>query len=64
MAQALSVQSRKATRARLHLHKPSGAFDQRVQRVGPDRFGVVAVDCAKRQSKWMLCDFFGRVLGG
>jgi transposase len=46
----------------LHLHKPSGAFDQRVQRVGPGRFGVVAVDCAKRQSKWMLCDFFGRVL--
>ena len=64
MAQALSVRSRsrKAPRARLHLHKPSGAFDQRVQRVGPGRFGVVAVDCAKRQSKWMLCDFFGRVL--
>lgn len=64
MAQTLSVRSRsrKATRDKLLLHKPSGAFDLRVQRVGPDRFGVVAVDCAKQRSKWMLCDFFGRIL--
>ena len=45
MAQVLSVRSRsrKLTRGQLHVHKPSGAFDQRVKRVGPDRFGVIAV---------------------
>src|SRR5487761_1574618 len=29
---------------------------------GPEHFGIVAVDCAKARSKWMLCDFYGRVL--
>jgi transposase len=33
-----------------------------VEKVGPQRFGVVAVDCAKARSKWMLCDFYGKVL--
>jgi transposase len=33
-----------------------------VQKAGPERFGVVAVDCAKARSKWMLCDFYGKVL--
>src|SRR5690606_7630983 len=27
-----------------------------------ERFGIVAVDCAKARSKWMLCDFYGKVL--
>ena len=44
------------------LGKPSGQIQQRVQAVGPEHFGVVAVDCAKRRSKWMLCDFYGKVL--
>jgi transposase len=30
--------------------------------VGPEHFGVVAVDCAKARSKWMLCDFYGKML--
>jgi len=30
--------------------------------VGPERFGVVAIDCAKARSKWMLADFYGTVL--
>jgi type IV pilus biogenesis protein CpaD/CtpE len=34
----------------------------RVQRVGPEHFGVVSVDCAKARFKWMLCDFYGNVL--
>jgi hypothetical protein len=34
----------------------------RVQRVGPEHFGIVSVDCAKARFKWMLCDFYGRVL--
>jgi transposase len=33
-----------------------------VQRVGPEHFGVVCVDCAKARFKWMLCDFYGNVL--
>jgi hypothetical protein len=33
-----------------------------LQAVGPEHFGIVAVDCAKARSKWMLCDFYGRVL--
>src|SRR6185312_12959261 len=33
-----------------------------VQEVGPEHFGVVAVDCAKTRSKWMLADFYGNVI--
>lgn len=42
--------------------KPAGQIQERVQAVGPEHFGVVAVDCAKRRSKWMLCNFFGKVI--
>lgn len=42
--------------------KPNGIIQPRVQEAGPERFGIVAVDCAKARSKWMLCDFYGRVL--
>jgi transposase len=44
------------------LGKPKGVIQARVQAVGPERFGIVAVDCAKVRSKWMLCDFYGKVL--
>ena len=44
--------------------KPKGLVQDRVKAVGPEHFGVVAVDCAKRRSKWMLCDFYGKVLIG
>ena len=44
------------------LGKPSGVIQPRVQAVGPERFGIVSVDCAKDRSKWMLCDFYGHVL--
>lgn len=44
------------------LGKPNGIIQPRVQAVGPEHFGIVAVDCAKARSKWMLCDFYGRVL--
>lgn len=52
-------QSRKQQR---YIGKPNGIFQDRVSQVGPNRFAVVAVDCAKRRSKWMLCDFLGRVI--
>ena len=44
------------------LHKPRGVIHPRVQKVGPEHFGIVAVDCAKARSKWMLADFYGNVL--
>ena len=44
------------------LGKPSGVIQPRVQAVGPERFGIVSVDCAKDRSKWILCDFYGKVL--
>lgn len=42
--------------------KPRGQVQDRVKKVGPEHFGVVAVDCAKRRSKWMLVDFYGKVI--
>ncbi len=44
------------------LQKPRGVIHPRVQKVGPEHFGIVSVDCAKARSKWMLCDFYGNVL--
>ena len=44
------------------LQKPRGLIHPRVQKVGPEHFGIVSVDCAKLRSKWMLCDFYGNVL--
>jgi transposase len=44
------------------LGKPTGVIQERVKSVGPERFGIVSVDCAKDRSKWMLVDFYGRVL--
>ena len=44
------------------LQKPRGVIHPRVQKVGAEHFGIVAVDCAKARSKWMLADFWGNVL--
>lgn len=44
------------------LQKPRGVVHPRVQKVGPEHFGIVAVDPAKARSKWMLADFYGNVL--
>jgi transposase len=42
--------------------KPSGSLHPRVLKATPEHFGIVAVDCAKARSKWMLADFYGRIL--
>ena len=42
--------------------KPSGSLHPRVQKAAPEHFGIVAVDCAKARSQWMLADFYGRIL--
>ncbi len=54
--------SKSKSPARRYVGKPAGVIQQRVEAVGPSHFGVVSVDCAKRRSKWMLLDFYGRVL--
>jgi transposase len=41
--------------------KPSGSIHPRVHDVGPEHFAIVAVDCAKARSKWMLTDFYGKI---
>lgn len=60
---ATKRKSRKSRKSRpVVLGRPNGVIQPRVQEVGPERFGIVAVDCAKARSKWMLCDFYGKIL--
>ena len=42
--------------------KPRGVLHPRVQQVGPEHFGIVCFDCAKARSKFLLADFYGRIL--
>jgi transposase len=44
------------------LQKPNGLLTPRVQAVGPEHFGIVAIDCAKARSRYFLADFYGRTL--
>src|SRR5688572_2006518 len=44
------------------LQKSQGTLHPRVQEVGPEHFGIVCVDCAKGRSKWLLGDFYHRLL--
>lgn len=59
-----SKRSSQASRRRAaeFLQKPRGVIQPRVQQAGPEHFGIVSVDCAKASSKWMLADFYGKVL--
>jgi transposase len=60
---ATKTKSRKSQQSKArYIGKPAGTIQERVQVVGPEHFGVVSVDCAKRRSKWMLCDFYGKVI--
>src|SRR5688572_20338133 len=59
---ATLTRKRGRTRRSDVLQKPRGVIHPRVQKVGPEHFGIVAVDCAKARSKWMLADFYGNVL--
>ena len=49
-------------RPTLSLGKPAGVLHPRVHKVGPEHFGIVCFDCAKARSKFLLADFYGRVL--
>ena len=44
------------------LGRPQEIIQKRVQAVGPEKFGIVAIDCAKVRSTWRLTDFYGNVL--
>src|SRR5579862_3753017 len=44
------------------LQKPQGRITERVQAVGPEHFGLVCVDCAKARSRYLLADFYGKVI--
>ena len=45
------------------LHRQrSKALEQRVRRVGPEHFGILAVDSAKKRFAVLLTDFYGRTL--
>jgi len=59
-----ATRSRRRNRSRPSdvIQKPAGTIHPRVQKVGPEHFGIVSVDCAKARSTWMLADFFGNVL--
>jgi transposase len=58
----------RSSRSRSHrssdesLQKPRGTIHARVQQIGPEHFGIVCVDCAKARSKWLLADFYGKVI--
>ena len=56
------TRSRSQTFRKAVLGRPQGLIQQRVQAVGPEKFGVVSIDCAKARSKWMLTDFYGNLL--
>ncbi len=53
---------RQGSRKPVVLGKPRGVIHPRVEKVGPQHFGIISVDCAKARSKWMLADFYGQVL--
>jgi transposase len=44
------------------LQKPTGSIHARVQEIGPEHFGIVCVDCSKARCKWLLADFYGKVV--
>lgn len=61
----MATMSRRTSRRCRHaasVAKPSGSIHPRVQKFAPEHFGIVPVDCAKARSKWMLTDFYGKIL--
>jgi transposase len=59
-----STRTRKRSRSRRPqtIAKPRGVLHPRVQQAGPEHFGLVCFDCGKARSKFLLADFYGRVL--
>lgn len=59
---AKRIHSKRRQSSRGSVHKPNGCLHPRIEKVGPQRFGVACVDVAKAESDWMMCDFYGKVL--
>src|SRR5437016_14681365 len=59
---ARSSRSRSPRSSDESIQKPGGSIHARVKQVGPEHFGIVCVDCAKARGKWLLADFYGKVL--
>ena len=57
-----SATTRTRRRKPQFVQKARGAFHPRVQKVGPEHFGLVCVDCAKARSKFLVTDFYGNIL--
>jgi len=49
-------------RSATSVSKPRGVLHPRVQQVGPEHFGIICFDCAKVRSKFLVADFYGRLL--
>jgi transposase len=62
MASTRTRRPRSASRPDLSIGKPRGVLHPRVQQVGPEHFGILCFDCAKVRSKFLLADFYGKVL--
>jgi transposase len=62
MASTRTRRRQSARRPSESVGKPRGVLHPRVQQVGPEHFGIVCFDCAKVRSKFLLADFYGRVL--
>ncbi len=53
MATRFKSRTRRSRRY-LTIVKPSGSLHPRVQKVGPEHFGIVAVDCAKASAPFKI----------
>ena len=62
MATSHSRKRRAAPRGYTTVAKPQGVLHPRVQKVGPEHFGILCFDCAKTRSRYFLADFYGKVL--
>jgi len=60
MATVMKKRPVKVTKNRF-IGNPNGQIQERVRKVRPEHFGIISVDCAKRRSKWKLCDFYRKV---
>jgi hypothetical protein len=58
----ITRRKRGSSRRKGTVQKPHAVLHPRVEKVRPERFGVVCFDCHKSASKWMLADFYGKVL--
>lgn len=62
MATSRSRKRFSSRRCQHTIAKPRGVIHPRVQQVGPEHFGIVCFDAGKRNSKFLLADFYGNVL--